>query len=287
MSLINCPECGNEVSNEAVACPNCGRPLSTPNPTIQRKVIVAAPREEGFPKWIIAPIAILGIVVIFLLIAITRNNDNSANTRSINVDLSAQQRRSTESREMPRTENPTSQIEVPSSSTTVNPPPNSSVPTTSQSVPSSQTEVVNAPTDKGVVTIDAKISTKSGTIQSVKNEKFYLLDKDLESILSDADLAPINGNSLANSFGMAVLYPERYGDFRRDALNEINKHIKYNATTDGGGKASMKDVKPDSYYLFGITKTRNGFAIWSSPVSINGGENKLNLAPAAMNEISE
>jgi hypothetical protein len=49
----------------------------------------------------------------------------------------------------------------------------------------------------------------------------------------------------------------------------------------------MKDVKPDSYYLFGITKSRNGFAIWSSPVSIIGGENKLNLSPATLNEMSE
>ena len=51
MSLINCPECGNELSNEAVACPNCGRPLSAPTPTIQRRVIVTEPREEGFLLW--------------------------------------------------------------------------------------------------------------------------------------------------------------------------------------------------------------------------------------------
>ena len=287
MSLVNCPECGNEVSNEAVACPNCGRPLTTPTPTIQRRVIVAEPREEGFPKWIIAPIAILGIVVIFLLIAITRNNDD-ANTRSVNVNLSAQQRRSTDSKEVTRSENPPNQVQIPSSSTTVNPPPSTgSVPTSSQSVPSSQTQVTTVPADRGLVVIDAKVSTKTGGVQSVRNEKFYLLDKDLESILSDADLEPIDGNSLANSFGMAVLHPDLYGEFNRDARNAINKHIKYNATTDGGGKAAMKDVKPDSYYLFGITKTRSGFAIWSSPVSIIGGENKLNLQPATLNERSE
>ena len=27
MALINCPECGKEVSNRAVSCPNCGLPL--------------------------------------------------------------------------------------------------------------------------------------------------------------------------------------------------------------------------------------------------------------------
>ena len=289
MSLTNCPECGHEVSIDAVACPNCGRPLSAPTPVIQRKVVVAErPTDEGFPKWVIVPIVILALVVVFLLIAITRNSEENANTRTVNVNLGTQ-RSSTDSRDTTRTVNPPNQVEVPSSSTTVNPPSTTtapSYPSSSTTVPSSQTEV-NVPADKGSVVIDAKVSTKTGTVQSVKNEKFYLLDKELETILSDADLDPIEGNSLSDSFGLAVLYPDRYGDFRTKALNAIQKHIKYNATTDGGGKAAMKDVKPDSYYLFGITKTRSGFAIWSSPVSIIGGENKLNLQPARLNEMSE
>lgn len=287
MALIICPECGHEVSNEAVACPNCGRPMSAAPPVIQRKVIVAeTPREEGFPKWIIAPIVILAVVIIFLLIAITRREDDAANTRTVNVNLATERRSS----ETTRSENPPNQIQVPSSSTTVNPPTSTttttapSYPSSTTSVPSSQTTV---PDDKGAVVIDAKVATKTGAIESVKNEKFYLLDKDLETILSDADLEPIDGNSLTNSLGLAVMYPERYGDFRRDALAAISKHIKYNAVTDGKGFASMKNVEPDSYYLFGITKTRSGFAVWSSPVSISGGENKLNLQPARINEMSE
>ena len=30
MALINCPECGHEVSDKASACPNCGRPMGIP-----------------------------------------------------------------------------------------------------------------------------------------------------------------------------------------------------------------------------------------------------------------
>lgn len=28
MALINCSECGKEISNKAVACPNCGNPMA-------------------------------------------------------------------------------------------------------------------------------------------------------------------------------------------------------------------------------------------------------------------
>ena len=28
MALINCPECGKEISDQAVSCPNCGTPIS-------------------------------------------------------------------------------------------------------------------------------------------------------------------------------------------------------------------------------------------------------------------
>jgi len=29
--LIQCPDCGKEVSDAAPACPNCGRPISVPS----------------------------------------------------------------------------------------------------------------------------------------------------------------------------------------------------------------------------------------------------------------
>lgn len=30
MAMINCPECGEEVSSEATSCPNCGHPMTKP-----------------------------------------------------------------------------------------------------------------------------------------------------------------------------------------------------------------------------------------------------------------
>ncbi|MDQ6785669.1 MAG: hypothetical protein M3033_02460, partial [Acidobacteriota bacterium] len=95
------------------------------------------------------------------------------------------------------------------------------------------------------------------------------------------------GQGLVNAYGMAVLYPDKYGDTNKRAASAIAKHIVYKTTTDASGKASMKDVTPNSYYFYGITKTKNGFAVWSSPVSINAGQNALNLSPARLTEISQ
>lgn len=288
MSLMNCPECGHEVSTEAVACPNCGHPFAVhptpvhPTPVSNPRVVVAEPDRSDFPKWVIIPVVIVGALILFFAFALMKNNNEDDTKLKYNVNLSS--RESEDKRETIITTSPPTQIEVPSDSTTVIAPPTTSVPQTIP--PSSQTEVINVPIT-GSVEIDAKILTQKGATQSVKNEKFYLLDKDLETILSEADLEPIANQTLKSSFGLAIMYPEKYGNFQKDALNAINKHVKYDATTNTDGKASMKDVKPDSYYLFGITKNKEGFAIWSSPISIVEGENKLNLSPARLTEISK
>ena len=104
-------------------------------------------------------------------------------------------------------------------------------------------------------------------------------------ILADARLEPIEGQTLTNSFGLSVVYPDRFADFHRDALRAIKDHIKYAGTTDADGKAKLGDIEPNSYYLFGVTKSGRGFAIWSSPVSIIAGENALNLSPQTITDV--
>jgi TM2 domain-containing membrane protein YozV len=49
MPLIQCPDCGREVSTEALACPGCGRPLKPPagpTPPVV-PVVVQAVRNRG------------------------------------------------------------------------------------------------------------------------------------------------------------------------------------------------------------------------------------------------
>ena len=289
MSLIICPECAHEVSSSATACTNCGHPFV--KPVVQRNVVVSevAPPRDNFPKWIFIPLGILGITLLFILLAYMRNDDEDA--RNINVRVASQQpANSLDSRVS--TDSPPNQIVVPPSQTgQVVVPPSSSVPV----APPSQTTVTDVapptqttlPPDKGTVNLEAKVATRSGSTQPVRAERFYLLDKDLESILSDANINDETGQGLSNAFGLSVVYPNRYSDVNKKALAAIGKHTVYKTQTDASGKAQMKGVKPDNYYLFGITKTGSGFAIWSSPVTIQAGDNSLVLPAAQLTEISQ
>jgi hypothetical protein len=229
-------------------------------------------RREGVPNWIFIPLGIIGaILVIVFFVFMSRNSEDSNSNLAVNVST----------RRAANSERVTS--DVPAS--TVNVPPATDGQTVT--VPGSQTTVPPSavtPT-KGRVVIDAKIATRTGSPVPVKNERFYLLDKDLETILSEARVEPIEGQSLMNSLGISVVYPDRFREFNRDALQAIKSHIKYAGTTDGSGKAELGGIEPNSYYLFAVTKSGRGFAIWSSPVSIIAGDNALNLTPQQVTEM--
>ena len=287
MSLVNCPDCGKAVSNSAVACPNCGYPL-TPASVQTETIVQEVPpviEKESFPKWVFIPLAIIGGLLIFMLIVLFRQGEDDQ--RNINIDVSA--RRSTNSTNdrttSARTDNEPNQITVPpTSETNVSTVPQTVPPTTQSTVTNVPAETTQA--DRGSLSIDAKVLDRTGDTRAVTDEKFYLLDKDLENILRDADIEAEAGQTLTNTFGLSVLYPDRYSEINRKALAEINKHVVYDTLTDNSGKAKLDNIKPDSYYLFGITKTRNGFAIWSSPVTIVAGQNQLNLSPQRVTEMS-
>lgn len=268
MSLIYCPECGHDVSTNAIACPNCGRPLKV-EPPVPRVVVTDNPvRERAVPTWAIATLGIVGVLVLFFIFFLVSRNDDSSN---VNLNVSAKRPPTSDSREVSRSE--TSSVTIPPSTTTES---------QSVTVPGSQATGPAAPAPPpttGSAVINAKITTRTGSTQPVKSVKFYLLDDDLESILSDADLDPVDGRSLSDSLGLSLMYPDRYGDFYRRALGALKGHIKYSTTTDGSGKGEIRNIEPDSYYLFGVTKTSEGFAVWSSPVSITDGQNMLNLTP--------
>ncbi len=278
MSLALCPECGHEVSTNAATCPNCGRPTHAP-PIVERKVIVAQPEREGFPPWAIVPIVLVGLLLLVVGYMVLRPNDESANSNlRVNVNSG---RTGVPERDTRTTSVPSTQTQAPVM-------PTESVPMQTTTVPSTSTSVPNAPPpDKGLVTINAKVAPSNGSPIATRGTKFYLLDKDVESILSEARVEPIEGNSLTASLGLAAVFPERYGAFQRSAMAAIGRHVKYSATTGSGGTTDMKGVNPSGYYLFAISKIGRGFALWNQSVSVIAGDNVMNLAPQSVTEIPD
>ncbi|MEO7659712.1 MAG: zinc ribbon domain-containing protein [Pyrinomonadaceae bacterium] len=275
MSLIQCPECLAEISASAIACPHCGRPTHAP-PLAEREVVVTPPmslRENRFPPWAFVPIGLGGIILLIVIFALFRSGEEDSN---VNVNVRAARRTTS----VPSTETRT--VTVPTSSdpqTVYVPEQPASVPGQTTTIPSTTTSAPVPPPDKGTVMINARIAPPTGSPQSARNTKFYLLDKDLEAILSEARVDPIEGNGLAASLGLAAVFPDRYRDFQRAAMRAISEHVKYSGTTDGTGNANLSGVAPKEYYLFGITRVGRGFALWSSQVTVVPGENVMNLSP--------
>ena len=282
MSLALCPECGHEVSTNAAACPNCARPTHAP-PIVERKVIVAQPlppREGGFPPWAIVPIVLGGVLLLVLGYMMFRNSDEQGNL-NLNVNVASRRTGTEPDREVRTTSVPSTA--PPSASV-----PMQNIPAQTTTVPSTSTDAPNAPPpDKGIVTINAKVAPSRGEPVASRGTKFYLLDKDVESILSEARVEPIEGNSLTGSLGLAAVFPERYGAFQRSAMAAIGRHVKYAGTTSSGGTTDLKGVNPNGYYLFAISRVGRGFALWNQSVSVIAGENIMNLSPQSVTEIED
>src|SRR5687767_7237437 len=80
MPIVFCPECGHEISDAAVACPNCGRPLQS-IPVVEEVVVQRPPRrDQDIPKWVYIPIAVIsGLALLLLFILFFRNNEEPNN----------------------------------------------------------------------------------------------------------------------------------------------------------------------------------------------------------------
>jgi hypothetical protein len=289
MSLVLCPECSHEVSLDAVACPNCGFPMAA-TPVVEERTVVMPPpkrKNDSIPMWAWVPVGVLALIVVFLFIFMLSGSSDEGN---VNLSVNARRPATTDSRDV-RTETVPATtsgqtVTVPSSDTTVSVP---SAPATTTTVPSSDLPPVTAPAPtRGKVVINAKvIAPRASQPNAARGAKFYLLDKDIETILSDADVEPIEGNTLAASLGLAAVYPDRYGEFMRAAMRAIARHSKYSGTTDTAGQASLGNITPGEYYLYGLTRIGRGFALWNAPVSVTAGDNLLNLSPQSVTEIPD
>lgn len=297
MSMIICPECRNEVSAQATTCPKCGYPLMiepdtviitpTPPPVIEPAPIIVrevlTEEKSNFPAWALVPIALALVVVIFGLIWMMNRNQNDANDNAnARIAASVNSRATRTAEQIPSTVNPPttagSTVVVPSTANPATGDYSSSVPPTAPTnLPpaGSETVVTNPPSDKGNLLLTATVLTSKGIKQPVKAEKFYLLSKDLETILSNANIEATEG-SYASTLGAAIADPNRKDELQK-CLAAINPYIVARTLSDSTGNASFKNVKPDSYYLFGVHKTGNSASVWNTSVAVNPGENTIAL----------
>jgi hypothetical protein len=82
MALINCPECGKEISDKAAICPQCGYPVNTGQPNLQENTIHSeSPKgKKTLHPWLLALIILGSLLLIGAIVALLVNGNVSDNT---------------------------------------------------------------------------------------------------------------------------------------------------------------------------------------------------------------
>lgn len=68
MAIINCSECGSNISDKAEKCPHCGNPINISQP--QKVEVTSAPNKEGcfLQTMNIGCAIVLGIILFVVLL---------------------------------------------------------------------------------------------------------------------------------------------------------------------------------------------------------------------------
>lgn len=64
MALINCPECGKEVSDMATACPNCGMPINKNNASNEVQKVEVTNQDYSSGKKTGLIIVVIGVILL-------------------------------------------------------------------------------------------------------------------------------------------------------------------------------------------------------------------------------
>jgi hypothetical protein len=75
MALINCPECGASVSDQAEKCPNCAYPINKaetikPQPTKITPPIIVKPKEGCFLQTLNTGCMVVAIITVIIVLII-------------------------------------------------------------------------------------------------------------------------------------------------------------------------------------------------------------------------
>lgn len=124
-------------------------------------------------------------------------------------------------------------------------------------------QIERKPTQRNIP-IKVAIIYSVGGAQAVARENFYLLKKDALQIWKDAGIIK-DEKKFGFEYQLARLNTKEGNSSRFDEA--IKPHIVNTTTTDFEGNAVFENVPEGEYYIYGVTGTRGGIAIWSYKVS--------------------
>jgi hypothetical protein len=124
---------------------------------------------------------------------------------------------------------------------------------------------------------------RSGDVKPVARATFYLLDKDLETILRDSGFRGDEGFPILDTF--ALKYVSRQLETLRgasvttfdSAMLAVKPHIVTSTTSDFGGKGQFTSVKPGTYWLFHVSEVGRNTVLWNLKIDLKPGQNSVTL----------
>lgn len=89
MALINCPECGKEISDKAQSCPNCGTPLKenqqqTVNIPYQQQEYVQPKKKKKGHGCLVTIVIFIAIIAVFAIIGSSLSKGSGTSTSTNN-----------------------------------------------------------------------------------------------------------------------------------------------------------------------------------------------------------
>lgn len=95
MSLIDCPDCGKQVSSNAPSCPGCGAPIATASAAVKKgdrvaytdqevAVLLSKKKKTSHLLHLILSLVTLGFwAIIWIIVAISNGSENARIDRTI------------------------------------------------------------------------------------------------------------------------------------------------------------------------------------------------------------
>lgn len=118
------------------------------------------------------------------------------------------------------------------------------------------------------VPIKAAIIYNLGGAQAVAREDFSLLNKDAVEIWKEKGLVK-DEKDLWIQIAMDRLATMENKNRPYAYVEALKSNVIKTVTTDFEGNATFENIPPGDYYIFAITETRGGQAVWNYKITVN------------------